>query len=202
MLGWGMFGVAWLPQNTEWATVNLIVAPRVQEIGRIMGTFQVVLIVASFLCSLVAGFLFAFAVVVMPGIRRLSDREFIRAFQVIDGVIQNNQPLFLLVWVGSALALVAAVVLGFGAGQLDEAQGSLMIVAALVYLLGVQLPTIAINVPLNNRLQTLDVDVVNEAAQEAARRDLEAPWNRWNSIRTVLASVATVLLMTLLLGLR
>ena len=33
-------------------------------------TFQIVLILATFLCSLVAGFLFAFATVVMPGIKR------------------------------------------------------------------------------------------------------------------------------------
>jgi hypothetical protein len=72
------------------------------------------LILATFLCSLVAGLLFAFAVVVMPGIGSLRDRDYIRAFQVIDRVIQNNQPLFMLVWVGSVLALVASVVLAFG----------------------------------------------------------------------------------------
>ncbi len=38
----------------------------------------------------------------------LNDREFIRAFQVLDRVIQNRQPLFMLVWVGSVVALVPA----------------------------------------------------------------------------------------------
>jgi uncharacterized membrane protein len=56
------------------------------------GIFRIALILATSLCSLVAGFLFAFAIVVMPGIRSLNDREFIRAFQVMDGVIQNNHP--------------------------------------------------------------------------------------------------------------
>ena len=56
--------------------------------------------IATLFCSLVAGFLFAFVLVVMPGIQRLNDREFIRAFQVIDSIIQNNQPIFVLVWVG------------------------------------------------------------------------------------------------------
>ena len=55
--------------------------------------FQILLIVAALLCSLVAGFLFAFATIVMPGIKQLSDREFIRAFQVIDGMVQNTSPL-------------------------------------------------------------------------------------------------------------
>ena len=74
--------------------------------------FHAVLVVATFLCALVAGLLFAFAVVVMPGIGRLDDGGFIRAFQAIDRVIQNNQPLFMSVWVGSVLALISATVLG------------------------------------------------------------------------------------------
>ena len=100
-----------------------------------MGILQIALIVATFLCSLVAGFLFAFALVTMPGIRRLTDREFIRAFQVMDRVIQNNQPVFMLVWVGSVVALVTSTLLGIG--QLDGAGRLLIVFAALAYLLGV-----------------------------------------------------------------
>ena len=160
------------------------------------GIFQIALILATFLCSLVAGFLFAFAIVVMPGIRSLNDREFIRAFQVIDGVIQNNQLLFVLVWVGSVVALVTSAV--FGLGQLDGAGRLLMSFAAVAYLLGVQLPTITINIPLNNKLQTLDVDHMNETTHKAARIDFEPRWNRWNSIRTPFATLASALLMILL----
>src|ERR687891_1319147 len=108
-----------------------------------MTVFQAALISAAFLCSLVAGLLFAFAVVVMPGIRSLDDDGFIRAFQAIDRVIQRNQPLFIIVWVGSVLTLVAAAVLGLG--SLSGFDRVLIIVAALVYVLCVQLPTIAIN---------------------------------------------------------
>ena len=161
-----------------------------------MGIFQIALILATFLCSLVAGFLFAFAVVVMPGIGGLDDREFIRAFQVMDRVIQNNQPIFLLVWVGSVVALVTSAVLGIG--RLDGAGRLLIIFAALVYLLGVQLPTVTINIPLNNKLQTLDVDAMNETTQKAARQDFEPRWNLWNSIRAAFASLVSALLIVLL----
>ncbi len=161
-----------------------------------MEVFQIALILATFLCSLVAGFLFAFALVTMPGIRSLNDREFIRAFQVMDRVIQNNQPLFVLVWVGSVVALVTSAVLGIG--QLDGAGRLLIIFAAFVYLFGVQLPTVTINIPLNNKLQTLDVDAMNETTQEAARKDFEPRWNRWNSIRAAFASLASALLIILL----
>jgi len=158
------------------------------------GIFQIALIMATFLCSLVAGFLFAFSIVVMPGIRSLNDREFIRAFQVIDRVIQNNQPLFVLVWIGSVVALMASAVLGIA--QSDGA--GLLVFAALAYLLGVQLPTFTINVPLNNKLQALDVDASNETGQAAARREFEPRWNRWNTIRTAIASLASILLIILL----
>ncbi len=161
-----------------------------------MGVFQIALILAAFLCSLVAGFVFAFALVVMPGIRSLNDREFIRAFQVMDRIIQNKQPVFMLVWVGSVVALVTSAVLGFG--QMDGAGRLLIVFAAVAYLFGVQLSTFTINVPLNNKLQTLDVDAMNETTHNTARKDFEPRWNRWNSFRTVFASLASALLMVLL----
>jgi uncharacterized membrane protein len=161
-----------------------------------MEIFQIVLILATFLCSLAAGLLFTFAIVVMPGIGRLSSREFIHAFQVIDRVIQNNQPIFMLVCVGSVVALVTSTVLGII--KVDGVERLLIISAALVYLLGVQLPTIAVNVPLNNKLQTLKVDAINESTQNVARKDFESRWNRWNSIRTVFASLVSALLIVLL----
>ena len=161
-----------------------------------MRIFEIALILATLLCSLTAGFVLAFALVVMPGIRNLNDREFIRAFQAIDGVIQNGQPIFMLVWLGSVVALVTSIVLGIG--QLDGTGRLLIIVAALIYLLGVQLPTFTINVPLNNKLQTLDVDAMDEATRKTAREDFEPRWILWNSIRTVLASLASALLIILL----
>ena len=158
-----------------------------------MEFFQMALIAATLLCSLVAGFVFAFTVVVMPGIQGLNDREFIRAF------IQNDQPLFVFVWVGSVVALVVAAVLGIG--QLDGGGRLLLLIAAGTYVLGVQVPTIAINVPLNNTLQTLDVDRVKATTHADARREFEPRWNRWNTIRTALASVTSALLMIVLLRL-
>ena len=158
--------------------------------------FQSALVVAAALCALVAGFLFAFAAVVMPGLRSLDDSSFIRAFQVIDRVIQNNQPLFVFVWLGSVVAVVLAGLTGVWV--LTGVDRLLMIVGALVYLLGVQLPTVMVNIPLNNRLQRLDVMSLAETALRHARETFEPRWNRWNVIRTVCASLVTVLLQLLL----
>ena len=162
-----------------------------------MGLLQVALIIATFLCSLVAGFLFAFTIVVMPGIKNLGNREYIRAFQSIDGIIQNNQPVFMLVWLGSIIALIVATALGFG--HLDAAGRWLLVFSTAAYLSGVHLPTFTINVPLNNRLQSLNVDAMDDAECEAGRQPFEGRWNHWNAIRTVVSCLVSILLMILLI---
>lgn len=152
------------------------------------------MIVAALLCSWVAGFLLAFALVVMPGIAELDDRRFCRAFQVIDGVIQNNQPLFVAMWLGSVLASLAAAALGTLA--FDPVGKALVLTATAAYLLGVQLPTAAINVPLNNALQAIDLqEGADDNAVAAARAAFETRWNRSNLARTAIACAVTVLLI-------
>ena len=70
--------------------------------------------------------------------------------------------------------------------------------ATLAYVLGVQVSTIAIHLPLNKKLQTLDVDAMNETDIKVARNDFEARWNTSNLIRTAIASCVSVLLIILL----
>jgi uncharacterized membrane protein len=160
-----------------------------------MDIFQTALILSAFLCSLVAGFLFAYAIVVMPGIKNLNDREYIRAFQVTDRIIQNNHPVFMLVWVGSAIAVIVSAL--FAIGKLQGVDLFLLALAALAYVLGVQVSTIAIHLPLNNKLQTLDVDAMNENDIKVARNNFESRWNTSNLIRTAIAGCVSVLLIIL-----
>lgn len=148
---------------------------------------------ALLLCSLTAGFLLGFAVVVMPGLGTLDDAAYLRSFQVIDRVIQDGQPLFGLVWVGSVIALLAALVLGIpGLPPVDRL---LLAAAGLLYLVGVQLPTALINIPLNNQLQRLSIDDLDESTARREREAFEGRWNRWNAIRTGLAIGASILLL-------
>ena len=56
----------------------------------------------------------------------------------------------MLVWVGSIPILLTATV--FGVLELAGPRRVMLIVAASSYMLAVQLPTLAINVPLNNKL--------------------------------------------------
>ena len=156
------------------------------------------LLISILLSSLVAGLLFGFAVVVMPGIAKLADKEFLHAFKHIDGIIQNNQPLFILVWAGSILSTITTLVLG--AMGLTGSQLYLLSGASALYLLGIQFPTFRFNIPLNNMLQTYEIDAMDESEAANARADFETPWNRWNRFRTVNAVVSVSLLLLLLLS--
>jgi uncharacterized membrane protein len=156
----------------------------------------IILTSAALFCTMVAGFLFAFAVVVMPGIKNLQNREFIHTFQVIDGVIQKSQPVFMLLWLGSVLLLISAVIVGIG--RFENMQLMLLLTSAIIYLFGVQLPTIVINIPLNNKLQAINAQTANETDLKMIRDSFEARWNRWNRIRTYLACLSSALLIILL----
>lgn len=160
--------------------------------------FEIALVAAALSCALVSGLLLGFAVVAMPGLATLGDREFVRAFQVMDRVIQDRQPLFMLLWVGSVVALVVAVALGFG--EVTGGQRWLLLGAGALYLGGLQVPTAAVNIPLNNEIQAVDVDTADAGGVRSARERFESRWNRWNGIRTALGCVASLALLVLLLS--
>merc|ERR1712232_1019690 len=73
--------------------------------------YQIILVITALFNNLVFGFVLLFAIVVMPGLSSLpNDLAYLQAFQAIDGIIQNNQPIFILVWLGSILSLVVWII--------------------------------------------------------------------------------------------
>jgi len=158
-----------------------------------MTLFVGFLIVSTLLCALVTGFIFTYAVVVMPGFAKLDDRDFIHAFQVTDGVIQNNQPLFMLAWVGSIVSVVATMILGFI--ELHGIERWTVIAIGFIYLIGVQGITIRIHLPLNNRLQRLEIDEMDPESLSKERNKFESRWNYFNNIRTLIAFAVSFSLM-------
>ena len=95
------------------------------------------------------------------------------------------------------MAVIATALLGLG--RLDGPARVLLLLAAFAYMAGVQMLTAAVNVPLNNRLQAVNVDALDPATQQRARLDFEPRWNRWNAVRTIIASLASAGFMLLLL---
>jgi uncharacterized membrane protein len=160
-----------------------------------MITIQALLLPTTLLCGLVTGLVYTFAVVVMPGIKALDDHDFLKAFKAMDGVIQNNEPKFVLVWIGSVLSLLALCAVSiFELSGLDRV---LVVLATVLYVLGVQAPTLLINVPLNNKLKSLSLTTLSEEELRQARLEFEPIWIKWNSRRTVVSIMVFLLLIGL-----
>ena len=164
-----------------------------------MDLLDISLIFSITLCSLVSGFIFTYAIIVMPGLSNLNDKEFIRAFQVTDAVIQNNQPIFMLTWIGSIVSLLSTILTSIISFGLSDTW--LVVLFSVVYLLGVQGITIAIHIPLNNQIQKVLIEELNDVAITDERVKFERKWNYFNNIRTSI-SVSVSLLMLILLSLR
>ena len=155
-----------------------------------MEILNISLFFSTLLCSLVTGFILTYAIVVMPGLSKLDDKEFIKAFQVTDGIIQNNQPIFILIWVGSIISVVSTIIISiFTLGLLE---GWKIIFVSLVYLIGVQAITIIIHLPLNRRIQKIDINSTSSQSLNEERKNFEKKWNYFNNIRTVIAFLVTL----------
>ena len=157
---------------------------------------DVALILSILSCSLVAGFIFTFAIVVMPGISKLNDKDFIRAFQVTDAVIQNNQPLFMVTWVGSIVAMLLTILVSLGSLGFSEAWP--IVLVCFLYLLGVQGITIIIHIPMNRQIQKLKIKEANYRDLANERLKFERRWNFFNHIRAGIAISVSLLLLVIL----
>ena len=161
-----------------------------------MELLDISLIFSILFCSLVGGFIFTYAIVVMPGLSNLNDKDFLRAFQVTDAIIQNKQPLFLFTWIGSIVAILTTVLVPLLIVGLKETW--LIVLIGVAYLLGVQGITIAIHIPLNNQIQKVKIEELNDKTLADARLEFETKWNFFNNIRTGIAISVSGLLLILL----
>ncbi len=158
-----------------------------------MDLFNVLLIVTTLFCALVTGLVYTFAVIVMPGIKNLNNHDYLNAFKVMDGVIQNNHPMFILVWAGSVVSIITLCV--SSVFKFDLAEVWPIITATALYIVGVQAPTVRINIPINNALQSLNVNEMDTTEKAKLRERFETTWVKWNMRRTLVCAVVTTLLI-------
>lgn len=138
-----------------------------------------IVIIAVVLTGLSAGLFATFSYAVMPGLRRTDDATFVQAMRAINVAILN--PVFAIVFVGAAVALVAAAVVSRGT---DAAPW--LVVAAVLYAVGALVVTGVVNVPLNNALAEGD------DAAATLRAAFEGRWVVSNHVRSVLTTAALV----------
>ena len=161
-----------------------------------MEIFYFFLFLSILTCSLVTGFIFTYAIIVMPGLSKLSDKEFLKAFQVTDAVIQNKQPIFMVIWVGSIVSVLSLILISIAYVGLSETW--LIVLIALIYLLGVQGITILIHLPLNNQIQKLNLEKLKDENLKNERLNFETKWNFFNNIRTTIAFFVSLTLLIFL----
>ena len=164
-----------------------------------MDFLDISLFFSILLCALAAGFILTYAIIVMPGLSKLDDKEFIKAFQVTDGIIQNNQPIFIFIWVGSIISVLGTIIISILSLGIVEAW--LIIFAGVIYLLGVQGITISIHLPLNKHIQKIDTNSINSQTLSEVRKNFETKWNYFNNIRTGIA-LFVILIFLLILTIR
>jgi uncharacterized membrane protein len=155
------------------------------------GLLFVLTFLAALGAGLVAGIFFAFSAFIMSALGRLPPAGGISAMQSINIVVLN--PVFFAVFFGTAaacLGLAIAALIGW-----SEASAPYLLAGSLLYLAGTILVTMVFNVPLNNRLASVDPNSANGAAVWA--RYLSA-WTAWNHVRTAASLAATALFIVAL----
>lgn len=137
-------------------------------------------------CGLIAGLFFAFSTFIMTALGRIEQASGIAAMNSINSTILRSpfMPLFF------GTTLVSSVLAIIGLFRWSESGAAAMLVAGVVYVLGMFGCTMLCNVPLNNALA-----VVDPASTDAATiwtRYLK-DWNFWNHVRTISSVAACAL---------
>lgn len=138
-----------------------------------------------------AGLFYAWSISVTPGIGKINDESYLRAFQSMNRAIIN--PLFIIVFMGLVVLLIYTAYLYYGTSHTTRFW--LTLSAAVLYIGGVMIVTFAGNIPLNNSLEALKIDTMSADQMAAFRSGLEGKWNTLNTIRTVSSSVSFLLLI-------
>jgi uncharacterized membrane protein len=149
------------------------------------------------LSGLLAGLLYAFSVAIVPALRSIKGTEHIAAMQAINDKIKN--PVFFLSFLGPALLLPLAAFL-----YRDNAQFGLLVIAAVLHIVGAIGVTGAGNIPLNEKLDKIDVSTLSEAEADQIRNEFQgagSAWMRFHMVRTLASIAATMLVFIVCLSL-
>jgi uncharacterized membrane protein len=134
--------------------------------------------------GLVAGVCFTFGTAIMSSLQRLPAGQGATAMNLINVRIQN--PLFLLVFMGTTLVCVALPILAF---VKDNPGKWWLLAGSTAYLAGVIVVSIAATFPLNDQLAAVDP---NSAAGAAEWQNYLAKWNPANNVRAISGTLAVI----------
>lgn len=131
--------------------------------------------------GLSAGLFYAWAVSVIPGTKLTTDISYIETMQNINRAIIN--PWFMLIFMGPILGMLIS-----GVWQYTVAIDTvfwLIVAAFITYLFGTFGVTAAGNVPLNDGLDSVQLQTLKADEMHSIREAYEHTWNRLHLIRTI-----------------
>ena len=134
------------------------------------------------------GFFYAWVCSTMWGLDAADPNVAIAAMQAMNASVRN--PVFAPAFFGTPAVLAAAAL---AAWKVEERRGAWLFASAgLLYILGAMVPTVAINVPLNETLAALQAPLDPPVARDAWQA-YSNPWQFWNAVRAVAAGVVLLL---------
>lgn len=134
------------------------------------------------------GFFYAWVCSTMWGLDAADPRVAIEAMQAMNASVRNA--VFAPAFFGTPVVVAVAAILMWRAGRHTAAR--LLAAAALIYLFGGLVPTMTVNVPMNETLASVEVPGSREAA-ETIWADYSGRWQMFNIARTVASGVALLL---------
>ena len=155
-----------------------------------MSTAFFILLQLSLLAyALVAGVFLAFSDFIMRSLALTGGTGGVEAMQVI------NREVFRWVFMTLFLAMAAASILiaGYAWIAVSGSAGTLIGLAALVYLIGCFGVTVVFNVPMNEALAGMDLSL--DATRDYWSSTYVPRWTFWNSVRTGAATLAAALML-------
>jgi uncharacterized membrane protein len=154
-----------------------------------MASTTIVLMITTIAIALITGLWYAYSCSVNPGLGQLSDDRYIASMQAINRAILN--PVFFATFIGTLALLPLCTWLCYD--RLSIGQWSLMVIASIVYFVGVFGVTALGNVPLNEALDKFDLASASAPEISAQRMKFEIPWNRLHAVRTIASMISLVL---------
>ena len=143
------------------------------------------LVVSCVGSGMMAGLFASFSTFMMKALGSLERSEGVRAMQAINRLIVR--PSFLLVFMGTAASSVVSAYVAYG----DVGPWRYIGLSAGLYVVGCLLSTILFNVPLNDKLESVD----SHGDEELVLWDIYlVRWTRWNHVRSVATVLSTALL--------
>ncbi|TCO52346.1 DUF1772 domain-containing protein [Actinocrispum wychmicini] len=139
--------------------------------------------------GLMAGFFWAFSVLVMPSLKNADDRTFVAGFQEINRGVKSGG--FAFGFFGAFIFTGAAAIVHQRMGR--RAAARWIFAALLLYIVALAV-TIGGNIPLNNKLDQFG-DPAKIADLAGARAAFNEPaWNSMNAVRTVATTLGLLAL--------